>query len=173
MKQELDNRIPGAIGATTIESSETSDSTDVANFFAKNWLRELHEDLSYFIRHYVSLLTQALFYPIFYFVYHAIFDLQIRGKDNLKDLERPLLFVSNHIAFYDSFIFDLFTTPFVSKIPPYHFMGTTQVTAWYLKIFKYSGIMYIVYLLFGVPVVTFRVSATHSPRLSPILKLVP
>ena len=161
MKQDTENTRPGAVNATTIESSETSDSASVANFLTKNWFYDLIEDFSYFIRHYASLVTQALFYPIFYFLYHAIFDLQINGQKNLKDLERPLLFVSNHIAFYDSFIFDLFTSPF-TKIPPYHFMGTTQVTTWYLKIFKYSGLTYFVFLLFGVLKVTYGQGAEKA-----------
>ncbi len=161
MKQDLENRIPSATAATTIESSETSDSASVANFLPKNWFNDLSEDISYFVRHYASLLTQAFFYPFFYFIYHTIFDLRISGQKNLKDLERPLLFVSNHISFYDSFIFDLFTPPF-TKIPPYHFMGTTKVEAWYLKIFKYTGIMYIVYLLFGVLKVTYGQGAEKA-----------
>ncbi len=161
MNYDTENRIPNAQTTTTFDSSEISESTDVAIFLSKNWFLDLSEDLSYFIRHYASLITQGLFYPVFYFIYHTFFDLRISGQNNLKNLERPLLFVSNHISFYDSFIFDLFTPPF-TKIPPYHFMGTTQVTTWYLKIFKYSGIMYVVYLLFGVLKVTYGQGAEKA-----------
>ena len=162
MKQKIENSIPRVVTATSYKSSETSDSNEVVNFLPQSWLTNLSEDFSYFIRHYASLFTQALFYPFFYFVYHTIFNLKINGQENLKNLDRPILFVSNHIAFYDSFIFDLFTPPFTSKIPPYHFMGTTQVTTWYLKIFKYTGIMYVVYLLFGVLKVTYGQGAEKA-----------
>lgn len=105
-------------------------------------------------RYLSARFFQAIFYPVFLVLYNLFFDLSINGKENLKNINSPVIFISNHISAYDSFIFDLFVSPF-SRIPPFRFMGTTNVDPWYLKFMKYTGLLYLVYLFFGVIKVTY------------------
>jgi len=109
------------------------------------------------IGHYMSTITswvvQGVAWPFFFVAYNGVFDLRITGKRNLRGIKGPVLFISNHISFYDSFIFDLFTPPF-SGIPPYRFMGTSRFEAMYLKVLNMIGIVPLVYLFFGVFKVT-------------------
>ncbi len=105
--------------------------------------------LGYLISYWVSFVVQGIFYPIFYVGYRLAFSLSIKGKGNLRGIKGPVIFIANHIGIHDSFVFDLFTRPF-SNIPPYRFMGTSKFEIMYLKVFKYLGIIEIVYKLFGV-----------------------
>lgn len=95
------------------------------------------------------LFIQSVCAPIFFLIYHFCFTLKIRGKENLADTTGPMLFISNHIGFYDSFIFDLFVRPF-SHILPFRFMGSRRFLAPFLALLKCIGIIDLVYFLFGV-----------------------
>jgi hypothetical protein len=50
---------------------------------------------------------------------------------------------------FDSFVFDLFVSPF-SRILPIRFMGTLQFNIFYLNVLKYTGLVQLIYWLFGV-----------------------
>jgi 1-acyl-sn-glycerol-3-phosphate acyltransferase len=94
-------------------------------------------------------ITQSIFNPIFKLVYGVVFDLQIKGRRNLKGLKGPTLFISNHIGFYDSFIFDLFVQPF-SHFLPFRFMGSRKFIVPMLMVLKMIGLIDLVYFFFGV-----------------------
>ncbi len=103
----------------------------------------------YKFEYWLSRIVQGVFWPVFYVGYHAAFSMRINGKENIKNLKGPVIFVANHIGVYDSFMFDMFAPPF-SAISPFRFMGTTKFKIWYLAILKYTGIVHLVYALFGV-----------------------
>lgn len=105
------------------------------------------------IAHWTALIVQVVCYPLFYAGYNTAFKLEIHGAEKLKDVKGPVLFISNHIAPFDSFLFDIFVSPF-SKLPPFRFMGTTRFAAPMLKILNALGIVGLIYLLFGVLKVT-------------------
>lgn len=94
-------------------------------------------------------IIQSIFAPVFFVIYHLCFVLKIKGKTNLDNTTGPMLFVSNHIGFYDSFIFDLFVKPF-SHILPFRFMGSRRFITHFLALLKCIGVIDLVYFLFGV-----------------------
>lgn len=105
--------------------------------------------ISLFFEHTFPYFVQSMFVPIFSIIYYTLFDLKIHGKENLKKTRGPMLFISNHISFYDSFIFDLFVHPF-SHILPFRFMGSRVFIVPFLAVLKLIGVVDLVYLLFGV-----------------------
>ncbi len=113
----------------------------------------LKKKISLFFEDTFPFFVQSMFLPIFYIIYHACFDLKIHGRENLKNVDGPVLFISNHFSFYDCFIFDLFVHPF-SHILPYRFMGAKVFIVQALAVLKVIGVIDLVYLLFGV----FRVT---------------
>lgn len=113
----------------------------------------VRKKISLFFEHTFPFFVQSMFVPIFAILYYSIFNLKISGRENLKKTKGPMLFVSNHISFYDSFIFDLFVHPF-SHILPFRFMGSRVFIVPMLAVLKVIGIIDIVYFLFGV----FRVT---------------
>jgi 1-acyl-sn-glycerol-3-phosphate acyltransferase len=106
-------------------------------------------NLKYAIPYWVSRIVQGVFWPIFYVGFHSFFKLRIRGQEKLQGIKGPVIFVSNHFSIYDSFIFDLFVAPF-SRIPPFRFMGTLKFQLPLMRVLKYTGIVHLVYMLFGV-----------------------
>lgn len=119
-----------------------------------NGLRfSVRKKISLFFEHTFPYFVQSMFVPIFAIIYYSIFDLKINGRENLINTRGPMLFVSNHISFYDSFIFDLFVHPF-SHILPFRFMGSRVFIVPFLAVLKLIGIVDLVYFLFGV----FRVT---------------
>ncbi len=154
MNQSIDNEIQDSSDIVINRSHNQGDSGGVALFVSKNFTTEVISQMSYQFGYLISYIFQGVFYPLFFIVYNTFFNLTIRGKENLKKIKEPVIFISNHISAYDSFIFDLFVRPF-SRITPFRFIGTTKVTPWYLRILKYTGVLYIIYLLFGVIKVTY------------------
>jgi len=157
-----DNFIESRAQAATIGNTFNGDSKKVALFLLKKeQMQGLFDAFAYTFRYLTALLVQAVAWPFFYVVFHTIFDLKILGQENIKGQKAPLIFISNHIGFYDSFMFDIFTAPF-SGIAPFRFMGTTQLDVLYLKILKYTGIVHVIFLLFGVVNVKYGKGAEHA-----------
>ncbi len=113
----------------------------------------LKKQISLFFEDTFPLFIQSIFAPIFHIIYNLCFVLKIRGKEHLDNTAGPMLFVSNHIGFYDSFIFDFFVQPF-SHIMPFRFMGSRRFIVPFLAVLKLIGVIDIIYFLFGV----FRVT---------------
>ena len=154
MNQHYDHTIENPSNVINNISRNQGDSERVAFFLGKKFFGDVIRQMNYQFGHFISYVFQAVCWPIFYIFYNTFFDLTINGKDKLKDIKEPIIFISNHISSYDSFVFDLFVSPF-SRIQPFRFMGTTEVSHWCLKILKYTGILHLVYLLFGVIKVTY------------------
>lgn len=111
------------------------------------------KQIKLFFEHTFPLFVQSIFVPIFFIIYHICFVIKIYGAYSLKHTKGPVIFISNHIGFYDSFIFDLFVRPF-SHIMPFRFMGTTRFIVPFLALLKCIGVIDIIYFFFGV----FRVT---------------
>ena len=99
----------------------------------------------------ISRFSEVYILPIFaYPLFHIFFKVKIIGKENLNTLKSPFILVSNHITFYDSFIFRLVLS---SKHLPIRFMAVRKFDHWYLNFLLYIGLVDLVYLLFGVFIV--------------------
>ncbi len=109
--------------------------------------------ISLFFQHTFPLIVQSIFVPIFHVIYRCFFVIDIKGKENLENVKGPVLFISNHVGIYDSFMFDLFVKPF-SHILPFRFMGAKVFLSPFLSTLKFIGIVDLVYFFFGV----FRVT---------------
>ncbi len=152
--KNIENAIDNSTSVLNNISRNQGDSERVPFFINKRFMEEVIVQMNYQFGFIVSYIVQGIFYPLFFIFYNTFFQLTINGKERLKDIKEPIIFISNHISSYDSFIFDLFVLPF-SRIPPFRFMGTTQVTPWYLRVLKYTGILHLIYLIFGVIKVTY------------------
>jgi len=81
--------------------------------------------------------------PIFCLFFHV----RIRGAENLAEMKKPFIIISNHISFYDSFFFRL-VSPY-SQLP-LRFMAV-DIFAWpFLNFLRALGVIKFVYSLFGV-----------------------
>lgn len=101
---------------------------------------------------YFARFTQFLTWPFAFLIFHSFFDLKINGKENLKTFSAPYIAISNHIAFYDSFLFILIFGTSFSKIP-FRFMGVKKFRSLFLNTLSALWIIDIVYALFGVFVI--------------------
>ncbi|PIQ91564.1 MAG: hypothetical protein COV70_03045 [Parcubacteria group bacterium CG11_big_fil_rev_8_21_14_0_20_39_22] len=98
--------------------------------------------LSFFYR-----ATQYLSFPVIYTLFHIFLRVKITGLENLNGLNRPVIFVSNHVRFYDSFTLRLILKYENLPIRP---IGATRFK-WKMLTFLYSiGIIPLAYLIFGV-----------------------
>jgi 1-acyl-sn-glycerol-3-phosphate acyltransferase len=152
---------------TTVQRQATDDSREVVAFFTektRSASKIVFDKITYLLSYVVSYFVQGIFHPIFFIGYHSFFNLNILGKEKLRTIKGPIIFVSNHIGVYDSFIFDLFVPAFSQSITPFRFMGTTQFEIFYMNILKYTGIVHLVYLLFGVFNVTYGKGAEKALR---------
>jgi 1-acyl-sn-glycerol-3-phosphate acyltransferase len=105
------------------------------------------------LHHYVAKVTQGLGTIFFRILFYSLFDIEIRGKENIAKEKGPAIIVSNHTVFYDSFIFHLFFSP-LAPLLPLRFLGVTKFLHPGLNVLARIGAIDFVYLLFGVSVVT-------------------
>lgn len=142
----------GSAQATSSIRIEGIDDSLVVDFSLEKFNAiqfSIKKQISLFFEHTFPFFVQSLFLPIFYIAYHSIFALKIEGRENLKTIKGPVIFISNHISFYDSFMFDLFVHPF-SHILPFRFMGSRVFIVPLLAVLKVIGIVDLIYFLFGV-----------------------
>lgn len=138
--------------------SLTRDSNGVA-IFLKNSARaaykmaakKLYNYRCSFIKLY-SGIAQFFSWFIFWPTYNLLFKVKIHGRENLKGLKGPLIMVSNHSRFYDSFVFRIIVGLF-SRLVPMRFMATLKFSDAFMSFVKKTGIIHFVYSLFGVFVV--------------------
>lgn len=53
---------------------------------------------------YFYFLTQLFLRPSFWLLFKIFLRFKVKGKENLNDLERPLLIVTNHISYLDTIL---------------------------------------------------------------------
>ncbi len=94
-------------------------------------------------------VTQFLTWPFLFVGFHLFFNIHIQGRANLKKFKAPAIFISNHIRFYDSFLFRLVLGLFTPHLP-LRFMGVKKFEWAFLNFLRAVGIIRLVYALFGV-----------------------
>lgn len=103
------------------------------------------------LRHAVSKFSQSYILPIFaYPFFYTVFNMKISGRENIKDLKSPYIIVSNHISFYDSFVFRLILN--IGQLP-IRFMAVKKFDFNFLNFLASVGIVDFIYILFGVFVI--------------------
>ena len=67
--------------------------------------------------HQFARHAQSLVWFILYPLFRSFFKIEINGKEHLKDLPASLIIVSNHVSFYDSFLFSVVLGPYAPQLP--------------------------------------------------------
>ncbi len=101
---------------------------------------------------YFAGITQFCVWPIIYIFFHLFFNLKIKGKENLENIASPFIIISNHISFYDSFVFRLIWGFYTLKLP-LRFMAVRKFKYFFLNVLSSLYIIDLIYLLFGVFVI--------------------
>ncbi len=101
---------------------------------------------------YSSAIPQFLTWPLAFVFFHSLYKLSIHGRDNLKNIRRPFMIASNHVASYDSFFFRLLLG-FWTRHLPLRFMAVEKFNYSHLNFLTKIGVIKLVYSLFGVFVV--------------------
>ena len=93
--------------------------------------------------------TQYITWPFLFLLFHTFFDINIRGKSNFKLIKSPFIIISNHISFYESFVFRLILGIFTKHLP-LRFMAVTKFEDGFLNKMAAIGVVDFIYSLFGV-----------------------
>ncbi len=104
------------------------------------------------IKRRIAAVTQFISWPIAFILFNSFLDIKINGKENLKKVASPFVIISNHVSFYDSFVFRLICG-FFSKKLPLRFMAVRRFNNKYLNLLSDLKFIDIVYAVFGVFVV--------------------
>jgi 1-acyl-sn-glycerol-3-phosphate acyltransferase len=105
------------------------------------------------IHKYTAKVVQGFGTIFFRILYRTIFNIEIIGKENIAHQQGPVIIVSNHVVFYDSFMFHMFFSPTASLLP-LRFMAVRKFDHKLLNFFYSIGVIPLVYMLFGVFTVT-------------------
>lgn len=127
----------------TPTTSGTIESVTQAGF-GSNYQYRRRKFLKFF-----SKTTQFLAGPIISFTFRLFFRVEILGQENLKMISSPLIIISNHISFFDSFIFRLVLKGYTSFLP-LRFMAVKKFNSKYLNFLAKIGLIEIIYAIFGV-----------------------
>lgn len=104
------------------------------------------------IHKYVANVMQGFGTIFFRILFNTLFKIEITGKENISNEKGPVILISNHVVFFDSFIFHLFFAPNASLLP-LRFMGVTKFENPVMNTLGKIGIVQLIYLLFGVFIV--------------------
>jgi len=126
--------------------NQMSNSTEIPSF-SKN-IHTSYYRSEWFINQFARI-TQFCTWPIVFIVLYAIFRVRIEGKESFKTIQSPFIIVSNHISFYDSFIFRLILGFFTSHLP-LRFMAVKKFNSPIMNTLSNLGFIDLVYALFGV-----------------------
>lgn len=118
----------------------------------ENSYQTTKSDLYYTFLKYFSGITQFLAWPIVFIFFNILYKIEINGRENLEKIKSPFIIISNHVSFFDSFVFRL-VIGFNSYHLPLRFMAVKEFSHWYLNLLKKFLIVDIVYIVFGVFVV--------------------
>ena len=99
----------------------------------------------------MNRISQYLVYPIVRFFTLFFITVEFRNPDGFKPIiGKPAIIVANHISFYDSFLLRL--NQYWTSLDV-HFMGVTRFNALHMRVLWYTGIIPVIFYLFGVFVV--------------------
>lgn len=103
--------------------------------------------------HQFARHAQSLVWFILYPLFRSFFKIEINGKEHLKDLPASLIIVSNHVSFYDSFLFSVVLGPYAPQLP-LRFMAVNKFDWKFLDALNRIGVIPFIYSLFSVFIVT-------------------
>ncbi len=103
--------------------------------------------------HQFARHSQSIVWFILYPLFHSLFKIEIGGKDHLKTLPDSLIIVSNHVSFYDSFLYSVILGPYAPQLP-LRFMAVNKFDWKFLETLNRVGIIPFIYSLFSVLTVT-------------------
>lgn len=109
-------------------------------------------EIYYTLLKYFARATQFLAWPIAFIYFNLFFNLKIHNPKNVRKQESPFIIISNHVSFYDSFVFRLVLGVFPKNLP-LRFMAVNSFRTWYLNFLSRIFVTDIIYILFGVFVV--------------------
>ncbi|MBU6232469.1 1-acyl-sn-glycerol-3-phosphate acyltransferase [Patescibacteria group bacterium] len=101
-----------------------------------------------FVNHF-AMVTQFLTWPILFPLFHILFSLSIRGRENFRAVRGSFIVVSNHVAFYDSFLFRMILGAWTPHLP-LRFMAVSKFRWRWLNFLSRMGVIKFIYSLFGV-----------------------
>ena len=97
-------------------------------------------------------ITQFVTWPLLFVIFHTLFNIRIKGRRNFKYVRSPFIIISNHISFYDSFLFRLVLGVWTPHLP-LRFMAVRRFSWRFLNFLETIGIIDLIYSLFGVFIV--------------------
>ncbi len=124
--------------AQGISAAQSSRSKAAAKAAGKSFARTAYNFRCSLIKLY-SGLTQFFSWFVFWPTYNLLFKVEYHGRENLRNLKGPLIMVSNHTRFYDSFLYRIIVGPF-SRLLPMRFMAVIRFTDPFLNFVKNSVI---------------------------------
>jgi len=96
----------------------------------------------------MNRISQYLVYPIVRFFNIFFFDVEFKNPEGFKPIiGKPALIIANHISYYDSFLLRL---NHYSVGLSLYFMGAKKFKSPYMRFMWITGIVPVVYKLFGV-----------------------
>ena len=92
-----------------------------------------------------SKITQFFAWFIILALSRPFFKIEVRNRNNLKGVEAPAILISNHIRFYDSFLYRI-AVGLWSPLAPLRFMGVKKFFSPVLNFFSKIGLIPLIYL---------------------------
>jgi 1-acyl-sn-glycerol-3-phosphate acyltransferase len=129
-----------------LSTAEVSDANVLADVLFEN-----SDKKQKFLKYFAGF-TQFLSWPLISIIFHLFFKLKINDPGNIRKADSPFIVISNHVSFYDSFVFRLVLGAFAKNLP-LRFMAVDRFKYWYLNLLSTLFITNFVYALFGVFVI--------------------
>lgn len=96
-----------------------------------------------------SKITQFFAWFIIIVISRPFFKIEIRNRENLIGVRPPAILISNHIRFYDSFLYRI-AVGLWSPLSPLRFMGVRKFSNPVMNLMNKIGIVPLIYFLMGV-----------------------
>ena len=96
-----------------------------------------------------SKITQFFAWFIILAISRPFFKIEVINRDNLKGVRAPAILVSNHIRFYDSFLYRI-AVGLWSPLSPLRFMGVKKFFSPFLNFLVKIGVVQTIYFFMGV-----------------------
>ncbi|MDE2041405.1 MAG: 1-acyl-sn-glycerol-3-phosphate acyltransferase, partial [Patescibacteria group bacterium] len=94
-------------------------------------------------------LTQFVTWPALWVVINTLFRLDIHNRQSFSRARQPFIIISNHISFYDCFLYRLVLGAFTPHLP-LRFMAVRKFNWKFLNFLASIGLIDFIYSLFGV-----------------------